>query len=59
MERGRIFFPDSFASLGSSLAVRSALTRMVKTGKIMRIAQGIGYVCKSDKDNRSPLVVLK
>jgi len=49
MEKGQIFFPDTFASLGSSLAVRSALTRMVKSGKVMRIAQGIYCVPKVDE----------
>jgi len=48
MEKGFIFFPDSFASFGSSLAVRSALTRLVKAGKIMRIAQGIYCVPRID-----------
>lgn len=48
MERGCVFFPDSFARLGSSQAVRSALTRLVKSGKIMRIAQGVYCVPKVD-----------
>ena len=49
MEKGQVFFPDSFATLGSSQAVRSALTRMVKAGTITRIAQGIYCVPKVDE----------
>lgn len=46
--RGTLFFPDSFASIGSSDAVRSALVRLCKSGLLIRVAQGIYYYPKID-----------
>ncbi|ATS01419.1 hypothetical protein CS549_10380 [Porphyromonas gingivalis] len=47
-ERGQLFFPDDFSTLGSSDAVRSALVRLCQNEIILRIAQGIYYYPKSD-----------
>lgn len=41
LEKGSIFFPDDFVDLGTSDAVRQALTRLCKEGLIIRVAQGI------------------
>ena len=40
-KRGTLFFPDRFASAGSSDAVRSALVRLCRDGALVRVAQGI------------------
>lgn len=40
-KRGTLFFPDSFAQMASSDAIRSALVRLCKDGDIIRVAQGI------------------
>lgn len=40
-KRGRIFFGNDFSDLGSSDAVRQTLSRLVKGGKILRVARGI------------------
>lgn len=40
-KRGKIFFPSNFAKIGSSTAIRKALNRIEKRGKILRLAQGI------------------
>lgn len=45
-KRGKFFFPDSFATLGSSTAIRQALQRLQKSGLIMRVAHGIYYYPK-------------
>lgn len=47
-DRGTLFFPDTFASTGSSDAVRSALVRLCENGILIRIAQGIYYYPKID-----------
>jgi Family of unknown function (DUF6088) len=39
--RGTVFFPEDFKDYGSSGAVRIALHRLVTSGKIRRVAQGI------------------
>ena len=46
--RGTLFFPDTFASIGSSDAVRSALVRLCENGILIRVAQGIYYYPKID-----------
>ncbi len=46
--RGTLFFPDTFASFGTSDAVRSALVRLCESGILMRVAQGIYYYPKID-----------
>ena len=47
-DRGTLFFPDTFASTGSSDAVRSALVRLCENGILIRVAQGIYYYPKID-----------
>lgn len=47
-DRGTLFFPDTFASTGSSDAVRSALVRLYENGILIRVAQGIYYYPKID-----------
>ena len=46
--RGTLFFHDTFASFGTSDAVRSALVRLCESGILMRVAQGIYYYPKID-----------
>jgi hypothetical protein len=46
--RGRIYFPSDFATFGESKAVAKALERMVKSGQLLRLAQGIYYYPKID-----------
>ena len=40
-ERGSIFFPDDFASIGSDESIRQALSRICKNGTIVRLSKGI------------------
>jgi hypothetical protein len=40
-KRGKIFFPITFAKVGSSTAIRQALIRLEKDGFILRLAHGI------------------
>ena len=47
-KRGTLFFPDSFAQMASSDAIRSALVRLCKDGDITRVAQGIYCYPKID-----------
>lgn len=39
--KGTLFFPERFAPVGSSDAVRSALVRLCQSGILVRVAQGI------------------
>lgn len=56
MPEGEIFFPDRLSDLGTSDAIRSALVRMCRSGKIVRVAQGI--YCKPKVDTKWGLGVL-
>lgn len=56
MPEGEIFFPDGLSDLGTSDAIRSALVRMCRSGKIVRVAQGI--YCKPKVDTKWGLGVL-
>lgn len=47
-ERGTLFFPDDFAEIGTSDAVRSALVRLCRSGILVRVAHGIYYYPKID-----------
>ena len=40
-ERGSIFFPEDFVSIGNSESVRQALSRICKDGTILRLSKGI------------------
>ncbi len=46
--RGNIFFPDDFTGLGSSEAVRQALSRLVDEGELIRLGHGIYLYPKKD-----------
>ena len=41
LERGSIFFPEDFASIGNSEAIRQALSRICRNGTIIRLSKGI------------------
>ena len=47
-EPGTLFFPEDFAAVGTSDAIRAALVRLCRSGVIMRAAQGIYYSPKVD-----------
>lgn len=46
--KGTLFFPEGFAPIGSSDAVRSALVRLCQSGELVRVAQGIYFKPKID-----------
>lgn len=41
LERGAIFFPSDFDDIATDTAVRQTLSRMVKSGEIIRVSRGI------------------
>jgi hypothetical protein len=47
-ERGTLFFPDDFAAIGTSDAIRSALVRLCRSAILVRVAHGIYYYPKID-----------
>jgi hypothetical protein len=47
-ERGTLFFPDDFATIGTSDAIRSALVRLCRSTILIRVAHGIYYYPKID-----------
>ena len=46
---GQIFSPSDFKELGSSTAIRKALSRLVEKGHVERMGQGIYVIPKNDK----------
>jgi predicted transcriptional regulator of viral defense system len=48
-KRGKIFFPDDFKNVGSSTAVRQALSRLEEKGILLRLSQGIYLYPKKHK----------
>ena len=40
-KRGKLFFPSDFSTVGSVLAINTALSRLEKEQVIERLAQGI------------------
>lgn len=46
---GQIFSPSYFKELGSSTAIRKALSRLVEKGHVERMGQGIYVIPKNDK----------
>ena len=46
---GQIFSPSDFKELGSSTAIRKALSRLVEQGHVERMGQGIYVIPKKDK----------
>ena len=49
-KRGKIFFPASFAKLGSEDAIHQALKRLTEKGILLRIAHGIYLYPKTDPE---------
>lgn len=47
--RGKIIFPQDYASYGTPNAIHTAFGRLVASEKLLRIAQGIYYYPKIDK----------
>lgn len=45
---GEIVFPTDFRGKGSQAAIKKAMSRIAKAGKISRLAHGIYYIPKSD-----------
>lgn len=45
---GEIVFPTEFRGKGSQAAIKKAMSRIAKAGKISRLAHGIYYIPKSD-----------
>ena len=43
LERGCVFFPEDFASIGNSESVRQALSRICKNGTIIRLSKGVYF----------------
>ena len=46
---GQVFLPSDFKELGTSTAIRKALSRLVEAGQIERMGQGIYVIPKNDK----------
>lgn len=46
---GQVFFPSDFKELGTSTAIRKALSRLVESGQVERMGQGIYVIPKNDK----------
>lgn len=46
---GQIFLPSDFKELGTSTAIRKALSRLVEAGQVERMGQGIYVIPKKDK----------
>jgi len=46
---GQIFLPSDFKELGTSTAIRKALSRLVESGQAERMGQGIYVIPKNDK----------
>lgn len=46
---GQVFLPSEFKELGTSTAIRKALSRLVESGQVERMGQGIYVIPKNDK----------
>ncbi|GHT48865.1 hypothetical protein AGMMS49982_01030 [Bacteroidia bacterium] len=49
-KRGKIFFIDDFAALGTPDAVKKSLQRLVQSGLLVRLATGIYWYPKKEKE---------
>lgn len=49
-KRGKIFFLDDFADLGTPDAVKKSMQRLVHSGLLMRLANGIYWYPKKEKE---------
>lgn len=48
VKKGSILFPTDFRGMGTEGAIKMTLSRLVKEGKLKRVAHGIYYVPKAD-----------
>jgi hypothetical protein len=48
LKQGSLLFPPDFRGLGTDVAIKNALSRLAKAGKIQRLAQGLYYLPKND-----------
>lgn len=46
--KGELVFPTDFRGMGTEAAIKKALSRFVRMGKIERLAHGIYYIPKTD-----------
>jgi predicted transcriptional regulator of viral defense system len=46
---GQIFLPSDFKELGTSTAIRKTLSRLVESGDLVRMGQGVYAIPKNDK----------
>jgi Family of unknown function (DUF6088) len=49
-KKGRVLFPTDFALLGSDVAIRQGLSRLVKEKQLVRLAQGIYFYPEIDDE---------
>ncbi|MCL2168102.1 MAG: DUF6088 family protein, partial [Lentimicrobiaceae bacterium] len=49
-KRGKIFFLDDFAALGTPDAVKKSLQRLVHSDLLVRLANGIYWYSKKEKE---------
>lgn len=49
LKPGQVVLPSDFKELGASTAIRKVLSRLVASGKMERMAQGIYVIPKNDK----------
>ena len=49
LKPGDVFLPSDFKDLGTSTAIRKALSRLVEIGRVERMGQGIYVIPKYDK----------
>ncbi len=45
---GEILFPTDFRGIGTQMAIKKALSRLAKTGRVKRLAHGIYFIPKMD-----------
>ncbi len=46
---GHVFLPSDFKELGTSTSIRKTLSRLVESGQVERMGQGIYVIPKKDK----------
>lgn len=47
-KKGDLMFPSDFRGMGTEAAIKKALSRLVQTGEVKRLAHGIYYIPKID-----------
>ena len=48
LKAGRLLFPSDFRGLGSDMAIKNALSRLARSGKIDRLSHGLYYLPEHD-----------